>query len=181
MHFFLILCSYIDVVFDWNLCFTKCQPIKTRFSETHGNIKNMSSPQKKVQTSFYSHISNRFPPGWVEKRRHFIRPMHLEFRLKTRQIWMKFLINCGFIFWQKKNLCYQRVGLKTCTNFRQEMNLSQVKSLHLVCCKPMILQNHHLLTMANDMLLPLRSAGTLIWSRIPLLTLLHSRTLTPPS
>ena len=102
MHFFFqILWSYIDVVFDWNICFTNCQPIKIRFSETHGNIKNMSSKKKQVQTSFYSAPTFPIasPPGWVEKRRHFIRPMHLEFRLKTRWIWMKVLINCGFIFW----------------------------------------------------------------------------------
>lgn len=190
MHFFFqILWSYIDVVFDWNICFTNCQPIKIRFSETHGNIKNMSSQKKEVQTSFYSAPTFPIasPPGWVEKRRHFIRPMHLEFRLKTRWICMKVLIHCGFIFWQK-NPVLQEGGVAstccmnqvlctkicrksfTCCRWNGPAVLgwwtSWTMDTVLVCCKPMILGNHHLLAMANDMLLPLHSAGTPIWSRI---------------
>ena len=61
--------------------------LKSDFRKHMETSKKICRPKKKqVQTSFYSAPTFPIasPPGWVEKRRHFIRPMHLEFRLKTR-------------------------------------------------------------------------------------------------
>ena len=196
MHFFFqILWSYIDVVFDWNICFTNCQPIKIRFSETHGNIKNMSS-QKKTGANIIllsSHISNRFPArlGWKTTTLHPANApgvqtkdtMNLDESLNSLRFYFLAKKSCATRGWGWTPVVWikyyaQKIAGKA-SPVTGEMDLAVLgwwtswtmdhgHSFGLLP-NPWILGNHHLLAMANDMydmLLPLHSAGTPIWSRI---------------
>lgn len=149
-----------------------------------------------------SHISNRFPArlGWKTTTLHLANApgvqtkdtMNLDESLNSLRFYFLAKKSCATRGWGCFNLLYESSIMHK--QFAGIFHLLQVKwtlrslddehhgpwTQFWSVANPWILGNHHLLAMANDILL-LHSAGTLnLVKNIPLFTLLHSRTLTPP-